>query len=67
MLLLAKLHLLVFFFEYLSGSGVIVPCLTTVVSRVGERDDQRGIVMGNFRSLGALARALGPIVACSRT
>ena len=34
-------------------------CLT-----IGE-DDEKGKVMGIFRSLGALARALGPIVACT--
>ena len=46
------------------SSAVIVPCLTTAVSRVGTVD-QKGIIMGTFRSLGALARGLGPIVACS--
>ena len=40
----------------------MVPCLTTLVSMYGG-DDQKGTIMGVFRSLGALARALGPVVA----
>jgi len=28
-------------------------------------DDQKGTIMGIFRSLGALARALGPVFACT--
>ncbi|CAG0890221.1 unnamed protein product [Cyprideis torosa] len=46
------------------GSAVIVPCLTTAVSRIGG-PDEKGAIMGTFRSLGALARGLGPFVACS--
>jgi hypothetical protein len=41
---------------------MVVPCLTTLVSKYGGVE-QKGTVMGVFRSLGALARALGPIVA----
>ena len=29
------------------------------------QEDEKGKVMGIFRSMGALARALGPVVACS--
>lgn len=36
--------------------------MTTLISDYGNHD-QKGIVLGIFRSLGALARALGPIVA----
>lgn len=45
-----------------SASATIVPCLTTVISKFGGVD-QKGAVMGIFRSLGALSRALGPAVA----
>ncbi|XP_033102842.1 major facilitator superfamily domain-containing protein 10-like [Anneissia japonica] len=46
------------------ASATVVPCLTTLVSTFG-KDDQKGTVLGIFRSLGALARAFGPIVASS--
>lgn len=36
--------------------------MTTLVSKFG-KSDQKGTVLGIYRSLGALARALGPIVA----
>jgi MFS family permease len=42
------------------GSGQIIPCLTTLVSLYTPAADQ-GRVLGIFRSLGALARAVGPI------
>ena len=45
-----------------AGAGTIVPSLTTIVSRFGD-GDEKGRVMGIFRSLGALARALGPFAA----
>lgn len=44
------------------ASATVVPCLTTMISLRG-RDDQKGTIMGIFRSLGALARALGPVFA----
>ena len=44
------------------ASATVVPCLTTLVSVYGG-EDQKGTIMGVFRSLGALARALGPVVA----
>lgn len=44
------------------ASATVVPCLTTMISMYGG-DDQKGTIMGVFRSLGALARALGPVIA----
>ena len=41
---------------------MVVPCMMTMVSKLGG-DHQKGSVMGIFRSLGALARAAGPILA----
>lgn len=35
--------------------------MTTIVSRYGQFD-QKGTVLGIFRSLGALGRALGPVI-----
>ncbi|KAK3095294.1 hypothetical protein FSP39_012912 [Pinctada imbricata] len=43
------------------ASATVVPCLTTMVSSYGGTD-QKGVVTGVFRSLGALARALGPVI-----
>lgn len=36
--------------------------MTTLISEYGKHD-QKGTVLGIFRSIGALARALGPIFA----
>ncbi|KAG8236920.1 hypothetical protein J437_LFUL016780 [Ladona fulva] len=44
------------------ATSMVVPCMTTLVSKFGTHD-QKGTVMGIFRSLGALARAMGPILA----
>lgn len=44
------------------ASATVVPCLTTKISLYGS-NDQKGTIMGIFRSLGALARALGPVFA----
>lgn len=41
---------------------MVVPCMMTMASQYGS-PQQKGTVMGIFRSLGALARALGPIIA----
>lgn len=41
---------------------MVVPCIMTMASEYGN-DQEKGTVMGIFRSLGALARALGPILA----
>nr|CAD7457175.1 unnamed protein product [Timema tahoe] len=49
-------------FLYAVSTAMVVSCLTTLVSKHGSHD-QKGTVMGIFRSLGALARATGPIFA----
>ncbi|KAL1122805.1 hypothetical protein AAG570_003131 [Ranatra chinensis] len=49
-------------FLFAVSTSMVVPCLNTLASQFGAAD-QKGAVMGIFRSLGALARALGPIVA----
>lgn len=46
------------------GAATVVPCLTTLISRNG-KPHQKGVIVGIFRSLGALARALGPIILCT--
>lgn len=46
---------------YAFSSGTVVPCLTTLVSKYGA-PTQKGTILGIFRSLGALARALGPLL-----
>lgn len=45
---------------YALSTAFVVPCMTTVVSKFGEVH-QKGVIMGIFRSLGSLGRALGPI------
>ncbi|CAD6991136.1 unnamed protein product [Ceratitis capitata] len=50
-------------FLFAISTAFAVTCLTTLVSRYGN-DDQKGSVLGIFRSLGALARAIGPVVGC---
>ncbi len=45
-----------------AGSAQATPCLTALVSLYTPEDDQ-GRVLGIFRSLGALARAIGPLFA----
>jgi len=47
---------------YALSTSVVVPCLSTVVSNYGQ-PSQKGIVMGVYRSLGALGRGLGPVAA----
>jgi MFS family permease len=44
------------------GAAQTMPCLTSLISEYTPADDQ-GRVVGRYRSLGALARALGPLVA----
>ncbi|XP_014288255.1 major facilitator superfamily domain-containing protein 10 [Halyomorpha halys] len=60
----ASTEILLYFgvFLYALSTAFVVPCLTTLASQFGG-DDTKGTVLGVFRSLGALARALGPIVA----
>ncbi|NP_001088384.1 major facilitator superfamily domain containing 10 L homeolog [Xenopus laevis] len=49
---------------YSFAAAIVVPCLSSVVSAYGSAR-QKGTVMGILRSLGALARALGPILSAS--
>ncbi|XP_066089750.1 major facilitator superfamily domain-containing protein 10 isoform X2 [Saccopteryx bilineata] len=49
---------------YSFAAAVVVPCLSSVVAGYGS-PGQKGVVMGTLRSLGALARAMGPMVAAS--
>jgi MFS family permease len=49
-------------FLYSVSTAFVVTCLTTLASKYGNFD-QKGVVLGIFRSLGALARALGPVIA----
>lgn len=51
-------------FLYAVSTAFVVTCLTTLASKYGSFD-QKGTVLGIFRSLGALARALGPVVFCT--
>lgn len=44
------------------ATAMVVPCMMTMASAFGTTA-HKGTVMGIFRSLGALARAFGPIVA----
>ncbi|KAL7632771.1 UNVERIFIED_CONTAM: hypothetical protein RMT77_016895 [Armadillidium vulgare] len=48
---------------YAVGSSLMVPCLTALASQLGPVS-QKGTILGIWRSLGALARASGPVVAC---
>lgn len=43
---------------------MVVTCMMTLVTRIGP-ENQKGVITGTFRSLGALARACGPIIASS--
>ncbi|XP_026994132.1 major facilitator superfamily domain-containing protein 10 isoform X2 [Tachysurus fulvidraco] len=51
-------------FLYSFAAAIVVPCLSAEVSGHGTAS-QKGTVMGILRSLGALARALGPVMASS--
>ena len=53
-----KLQNLLFFYV---GSSMMVPCLTALASCHGS-ESQKGTLLGIWRSLGALARAVGPVV-----
>ncbi|CAL8122238.1 unnamed protein product [Orchesella dallaii] len=52
-------------FCYSVGSAVCGPSLTSMVGGKVPRLNERGVAIGIFRSLGALARAFGPLVASS--
>merc|ERR1712080_242893 len=45
---------------YAVSTAFVVPMLSSLVSQYGG-DHQKGAVMGVFRSLGALGRAIGPV------
>ncbi|MFP6616145.1 MAG: MFS transporter [Candidatus Hydrogenedentota bacterium] len=45
------------------GSAQIIPCLTALASSYAPANEQ-GRILGIFRSLGALARGAGPLIAC---
>ncbi|EHB06981.1 Major facilitator superfamily domain-containing protein 10, partial [Heterocephalus glaber] len=49
---------------YSFAAAVVVPCLSSMVAGYGS-PGQKGTVMGTLRSLGALARGVGPVVAAS--
>ncbi|NWW91807.1 MFS10 protein, partial [Rhynochetos jubatus] len=49
---------------YSFAAAIVIPCLSAVVSGYGSAS-QKGRVMGILRSLGALARALGPILSAT--
>ncbi|XP_038661797.1 major facilitator superfamily domain-containing protein 10 [Scyliorhinus canicula] len=49
---------------YSFAAAIVIPCLSALVSGYGAAN-QKGTVMGILRSLGALARALGPILAAT--
>jgi MFS family permease len=49
---------------YSFAAGSVVTGMTSIASQFGE-GDEKGKVMGIFRSLGALARAFGPATACT--
>ncbi|XP_033324786.1 major facilitator superfamily domain-containing protein rtet [Megalopta genalis] len=46
------------------STAMVVTCMMTLVSQIGP-ENQKGVITGVFRSLGALARACGPIIASS--
>lgn len=60
---LAKSLVLLYFgmILFAISTAFVVTCMTTIVSRYGQFD-QKGTVLGIFRSLGALGRALGPVI-----
>lgn len=43
------------------GSALAMPCFSALVSRYSP-DNVQGLVLGSFRSVGALARAIGPLL-----
>uniref|UniRef100_A0A669DE80 Major facilitator superfamily domain containing 10 n=1 Tax=Oreochromis niloticus TaxID=8128 RepID=A0A669DE80_ORENI len=59
-----KMSNLCIYYPILAAAAIVVPCLSTLVSDHGSAS-QKGTVMGILRSLGALARALGPVLSSS--
>ncbi len=58
---LSLLYLGLFFLGV--GAAMTTPCLTALASLFAPSEDQ-GWVLGVFRSMGAFARVLGPLIAC---
>ncbi|XP_012283292.1 major facilitator superfamily domain-containing protein 10 [Orussus abietinus] len=56
-----KLMLYLGVFLFAVSTAMVVTCMMTLVTHTGP-ENQKGIITGIFRSLGALARACGPIV-----
>lgn len=50
-------------FCYSIGSAIMTPCLTSILASKVTRPNEKGVALGIFRSLGALARAFGPLFA----
>lgn len=50
------------FFNLYPATSMAVTCMMTMVSKIGP-ENQKGTITGIFRSLGALARSCGPIIA----
>jgi MFS family permease len=46
-----------------SGAAQVFPCMAALVSLYSPLEEQ-GRLLGIYRSLGALARAVGPLAAC---
>ncbi|MCP9262677.1 hypothetical protein DINM_006036 [Dirofilaria immitis] len=46
---------------YATASGLVVPCMTSCISNQAT-DDVKGVTIGVFRCLGALARSIGPFL-----
>lgn len=51
-------------YYHIAATAMVVTCMMTLVTRIGP-EHQKGVITGIFRSLGALARACGPIIASS--
>ncbi|XP_020283576.1 major facilitator superfamily domain-containing protein 10 isoform X1 [Pseudomyrmex gracilis] len=49
-------------FLFAVSTAMVVTCMMTLVTRIGP-EYQKGAITGIFRSLGALARACGPVIA----
>ena len=47
---------------YSIASAIVVPTMTALVSNMGGISE-KGTILGIFRSIGALARAFGPLAA----
>lgn len=66
-ILLAQTHTIFWLYSGLFlmaiGSAMIIPCLAALVSLFSPANAQ-GQAIGIFRSLGALARVIGPLAAC---